>query len=290
MAKLDYSYEHHLIVKEIFLEPGQEWALRLPGWSMILIKEGTGYWMNRQQNQQLLLGAILLVTDRVEGSILASRLGGVLLHIFRVEPHRLTGLITLREQRYFEASAVRAELSLRILPPESSVAARLRDLSCHPKRNALHFRIQFLQLLFEAFGSELKEEAPEPARHPGAKDRLRKLLEQTPVSEMLEMSFSDLVEKAMCTPRHLNRVFHEVVGKSFRDKQTEVRLSRAQELLATTESKVLEVALESGYQSVSLFNLMFKKHFGVTPGLWREKIRGQRTVKRKYDRSLFLKV
>src|SRR5215475_8321565 len=119
MAKLDCSYEHHLIVKDIFLEPGEEWTLRLPGWSMVLIKEGTGYWMNRQQNQELLPGSVLLVTERVEGSILASQLGGARLHIFRVEPHRLTGLITLREQRYFETAALRTELSLRIMPPES---------------------------------------------------------------------------------------------------------------------------------------------------------------------------
>ena len=38
---------------------------------------------------------------------------------------------------------------------------------------------------------------------------------------------------------------------------------------ATTESKVVEVALESGYQSLSLFNLMFKRHFGLTPAKWR---------------------
>lgn len=289
MAKLDYSYEHHLIVKELFLAPGEEWVLRSPGWSMILIKEGTGYWMNRQQNQELLPGSALLVTGRAEGCLLASQLGGAFLHIFRVEPHLLTGLITLREQRFFETAALKTELSLRIMPSESVVATKLRELCSHPKRNALPFRFQLLHLFFEAFGNELRDEAPEPTHHPAAKDRLRKLLEQTPVSVMLEMSFSDLVGKAMCTPRHLNRVFHEVVGKSFRDKQTEVRLLRAKELLATTESKVLEVALESGYQSVSLFNLMFKKHFGTTPGLWREKIKGQRVVKRRADRSLVIK-
>ena len=57
---------------------------------------------------------------------------------------------------------------------------------------------------------------------------------------------------------------------SFREKQAQVRLARAQELLATTESKVVEVALESGYQSLSLFNLMFKRRFGMTPARWRD--------------------
>src|SRR5262249_46219786 len=161
-------------------------------WSMVLIREGMAYWMQRQQNRELLSGAVLLLTDRIEGIILASQLGGALLHIFRVEPQRLTGLITLREQRFFETAVFRAEFSLRLIPPESAMAAKLSDLCANPKRNALPFRLQLLQLFFEAFGNELKEEAPEPASHSGAKERLRKLLEQTPVSEMLEMSFSEL--------------------------------------------------------------------------------------------------
>ena len=91
------------------------------------------------------------------------------------------------------------------------------------------------------------------------------------------MTFADLVRTVRCTPRHLTRVFHQVVGMSFRQKQAQVRLKRAQELLATTESKVVEVAWESGYQSLSLFNFMFKRHFGVTPAKWRDQTRTNKT-------------
>ena len=45
---------------------------------------------------------------------------------------------------------------------------------------------------------------------------------------------------------------------------------RARELLATTKSKVVDVALESGYQSLSLFNFMFNRRFGMSPGRWRQ--------------------
>jgi AraC-like DNA-binding protein len=60
---------------------------------------------------------------------------------------------------------------------------------------------------------------------------------------------------------------------SFRDKRAEVQLGRARELLATSKSKIVEVALESGYKSLSLFNLMFTRRFGTSPGRWREKYR-----------------
>jgi AraC-like DNA-binding protein len=60
---------------------------------------------------------------------------------------------------------------------------------------------------------------------------------------------------------------------SFLQKQTQIRLIRAQELLASTECKVVEIAFESGYQSLSLFNLMFKRRFGMTPAKWRSQTR-----------------
>ena len=79
-----------------------------------------------------------------------------------------------------------------------------------------------------------------------------------------------------CTPRHLSRIFQQVVGSSFRDKHTELRLARARELLATTESKVVDVAMESGYQSLSLFNQMFTRRFGMSPGRWRQSYRNNK--------------
>jgi len=48
-------------------------------------------------------------------------------------------------------------------------------------------------------------------------------------------------------------------------------MARARELLATSNSKVVEVALESGYKSLSMFNLVFTRRFGTSPGRWRQK-------------------
>jgi AraC-like DNA-binding protein len=62
-----------------------------------------------------------------------------------------------------------------------------------------------------------------------------------------------------------------LVGVSFREKQTEIRLNRAVQLLARTDSKVVDVAFESGFGSVSLFNTLFKRRFRVPPRVWRQR-------------------
>src|SRR6202012_3334288 len=104
-----------------------------------------------------------------------------------------------------------------------------------------------------------------------AKQRLQSFLTEMPSTELLEMSFTELAQRTHCTSRHLGRIFHELVGMSFRDKRAAIRLERARELLATTDFKIVDVALESGFKSLSLFNLMFARHFGVSPGKWRQR-------------------
>jgi transcriptional regulator GlxA family with amidase domain len=139
--------------------------------------------------------------------------------------------------------------------------------------------LQLLQVFIEVFGKELQGQGSRVEATSDAKERLREFINQTPASDLLHMNFSELVRITRCTRRHLSRIFHEVVGMSFRDKHTELRLVRARELLATTESKVVDVALESGFQSLSLFNLMFKRRFGMSPGKWRAKRTGNKVGK-----------
>lgn len=58
---------------------------------------------------------------------------------------------------------------------------------------------------------------------------------------------------------------------SFNDKRSELRLARALELLATSQLKVVDVALESGFKSLSQFNQLFARRFGISPGRWRQR-------------------
>ena len=271
MKKPDRSlYEPHLAIREFSVLPGGEWVPKLSGWSLIQVKSGTGYWLQAQSSRELEAGMVLLVADHVRGSIRASQLGGLSLYSFSMIPARLTGLITLGEQNLFETAASRKEISLQILPSRHPVAVKMRELYASRNSHGLLFRLNLLQLFVEVFGSELEQAAPSQDGS-DAKQRLRAILSKTPPDEFLEMSFNDLARVTHCTSRHLGRIFHELVGMSFRDKRAEIRLARARELLATSQSKVVEVALECGYKSLSLFNLMFARRFGTSPGRWRQK-------------------
>ncbi len=183
------------------------------------------------------------------------------------------------DQRLLEKAAADEKLSMRVLPPQASFSDHIKRLGAPETGNTFPTRTQLLLLFLEAFGGNFEQPEVESAAGLDAGMRLRQMLNQMPISELIEISFSELVSQAGCSPRHVSRLFTEMVGMSFREKQVELRLARACELLATTDSKVVDVALESGYQSTSLFNLMFKQRFSISPAKWRDRVQRRKPAK-----------
>jgi AraC-like DNA-binding protein len=277
IQEFDRPYARHLLVKELCLEPQKEWSPPPGGWTMVRIGGGTGYWLQGAARMELETGAVLLVAEPSRGRILASCLGPISLHFFTVMPERLTGLITQGEQDYFTRAAGRREFAQQIMPPESPAAMKMKELCSSTNRKGLMVRLNLLQLLVQSVGNGLEQTDADPL-HADVKERLRAFLVETPPAALLEIGFDELARITHCTPRHLSRVFYDLVGMSFRDKRAEIRLARARELLATSQSKVVDVAFKSGYKSLSLFNRMFTRRFGISPGRWRLKNNNNKRV------------
>ena len=278
------SHEPQLVIGEMALLPGGEWSPRLPGWMVIHVSAGVGYWLRPGMSRELQTGAVLLLSDQAQGCLRASQVGDLRLHFFRMEPRKLIGLASMADQTLMQNAAGDEKLSLRVFPPNAQFSDRFRELSSEKARNSLPARVQLLQLFLEAFGGNFQQPQADVTEAFDARERLKQMLHQTPVSELLELSFSELVSKTRCSPRHVSRLFTELVGSSFRDKQTELRLARACDLLASTDSKVADVAMESGYQSTSLFSAMFKQRFDISPAKWRERAKRRRPAKRTVRR------
>ena len=215
----------------------------------------------------------MVLSEQSQGCLRASQVGGAVLQFFHVRPERLTGLVTLGDQHFMQNAARQERFAFRLFQQADPISQSYRHLQENRNGNNFPLRLQLLEVFIQTFGEELINHKTAPAEGDVARVRLIKMLQQMAASDLLEMSFVQLAEQMRCTPRHLSRTFHQVVGMSFREKQAELRMTRAQELLATTESKVVEVAFESGYQSLGLFNLMFKRRFGVSPGKWREQLK-----------------
>jgi AraC-like DNA-binding protein len=270
MNTLDHLYEPHLTIREFTVLPGKEWLPGPSDWSLIQVEEGMGYWMQGQSSVDLETGTVLLISGDGRGHLRASQLNSMSLYSFSVTPARLTGLMTMREQDFLRQAASQTELAFQIFSPSSPVALKMRGLYASNSQDTLLSRLTLLQLYVEIFGKKLEQPEP-PMENGNARERLRSFLMAASPDALAEMDFDDLARTTRCTSRHLSRIFYELMGMSFSDKRAEIRLGRARELLATSKSKVVEVAFESGYKSLSLFNQMFTRHFGISPGKWRQR-------------------
>lgn len=64
---------------------------------------------------------------------------------------------------------------------------------------------------------------------------------------------------------YFSRSFKRITGSGFKEYLNSVRLSQAERLLASSDKSIMEVSLECGYDNVSYFIMLFRRHKGVTP-------------------------
>ena len=88
-----------------------------------------------------------------------------------------------------------------------------------------------------------------------------------------EISLKAIALKLGLHPSRASRLFHRFCGMTCIEFLTKCRLAHAQNLLLTTERKILNIAMDSGFPSISQFYAAFTSHVGTTPQQFRLSIR-----------------
>lgn len=68
------------------------------------------------------------------------------------------------------------------------------------------------------------------------------------------------------------RKFKSVYNQSFGQYIIQRKLEKATLLLAIEQHKIIDIALDCGFESISSFNRNFKKHKGISPSLFRKQL------------------
>lgn len=110
----------------------------------------------------------------------------------------------------------------------------------------------------------------QPAPRVGAlpKWRLRRVQEHLSAHISEPISLAGLAEAAGLSRMHFAAQFRVATGCRPHDYLLQQRIERAKQLLASTDTPLVEVALSVGFQTQSHFSTVFKRLAGDTPGRW----------------------
>ncbi|CAN7762229.1 AraC family transcriptional regulator [Paenibacillus sp. LjRoot153] len=84
------------------------------------------------------------------------------------------------------------------------------------------------------------------------------------------LSLEIVSDQVGLTSGYIGKMFKSMVGTSFNDHVTHIRMKQAKTLLTGTSDTVAQIGERVGIYNVSYFSTLFKKKYGVTPSLYRE--------------------
>jgi len=85
------------------------------------------------------------------------------------------------------------------------------------------------------------------------------------------VSLRDIGRAVDLHPNYAATLFRKAFGMTLNASITAYRVAHAQRLLVVSDTKILDIALRAGFNSLSRFNVAFRKACGCTPREYRQK-------------------
>lgn len=134
-----------------------------------------------------------------------------------------------------------------------------------------HYELVVTGLLHELCGLTLRYAQPAPADEQRDKRRMVHRKTMQTVFDWLEAGYihpvtlEDAAERAGMSLFYFSRTFKSIAGMNFLTYLNTIRVHKAEELILTTDSTILDIALECGFTNVRTFNRVFRQIRGCSP-------------------------
>jgi AraC-like DNA-binding protein len=104
---------------------------------------------------------------------------------------------------------------------------------------------------------------------PGALARVTRVVRLLDRQAQDEHTLTGLAELARLSPYHFLRTFQSLTGTTPHQYLLRLRLRRAALRLRIEKARIVDIALESGFNDITNFNRTFRAEFGVNPRAYR---------------------
>ena len=127
-----------------------------------------------------------------------------------------------------------------------------------------------LYMLFFILISRCELEEP-PKKDHKSLEKMKLILKYIENHYMDKIAIADISREVGLSQSHFMKYFKNTMGTSFIDYLNEYRLTMASRLLISSDSSILDIASEVGFENLSYFNRIFKKRYEMTPREYRKR-------------------
>lgn len=107
-----------------------------------------------------------------------------------------------------------------------------------------------------------------PAQQP---DRILAILDYIEENYTRKLLLEDIAQREGLSMPYLSHLFKDTLGVSFQDYLKEKRFEHACNLIATTQRKILDISISSGFSDVRYLTKLFQERYSCTPREFRSR-------------------
>lgn len=111
-----------------------------------------------------------------------------------------------------------------------------------------------------------------PVSASNEKDRIKQIIYYLNEHYAENLTEKELASRFYFSREHFSRFFKQHTGITLKDYLTRYRVGKAEQLLRTTDKKVLDIALETGFTNEAQLISWFKRMYSETPAKYRRNI------------------
>ncbi|CAM4376595.1 AraC family transcriptional regulator [Paenibacillus typhae] len=246
-----------------------------------MIKSGTGYYIINGERYDFREGDILLINSN--DLHCAYETGNLIMQVITFDAAWFMGMVRCDPDVLAPFKDMGLHFS-NLLDRENGQIGALRALLLqiqeeHETESRSYTSVVYALLLqfFVYVNRYFRMDSLQPGKSTVTTTQLEKIWQVTRIMEeqpAYPWTLEELAALVYLSPSRFSDIFRRTAGMSPLLYLIQLRLENAYTLLQTTDRKILDIAMECGFRTLSNFNRLFKRHIGTEP----RNVRTQKTL------------
>lgn len=240
------------------------------------VKEGAGYYLIEEREYEIRQGDIFIINNQERH--MAVHDGSLMLEVIVFDPaflwERMQGYQFL--EPFFNRSAVftncirkEEEGYEKLLEAIVNIRGEYEGRKQGWELFVKSWTQLFMAQLYRVYLKSQDESVRKEARHKTF-TRLQPVLDYIHEHYLDQLELEELARVAMMNKSYLCSCFKNTLHMRIFEYIDQLRINRACLLLSTSNESITDIAMMTGFNSVSYFNRIFKKVRGISPGNYRK--------------------